>query len=280
MELDGFGMESKQREKAKHTAWVCLQCVFARRTGFDFDRFGFTQLGITCCKKGKPRGDMITQRRAAGSTGSVVSQVRGDSTRHSRRNSRGSRSRRRRRQQSSDQDSDSDSNSDSGSDTLAIQRPTYDSENDNVEADYREYSASDSPQRDRKRRRSRRTTPASASDEESTSRDLVSNLQDRIDDYELIVQKLHEERYQLTHTEAASMSSEDLAATKQMLRESLQVVEDEESNRILCIVCCDRKRDTLFLPCRHLVSCVACANVVQTCPVCRKRIGNSVIVYS
>ena len=37
-----------------------------------------------------------------------------------------------------------------------------------------------------------------------------------------------------------------------------------------CIICCDKDRDTLIMPCRHLVCCSVCLlNLDDKCPVCK-----------
>ena len=36
-----------------------------------------------------------------------------------------------------------------------------------------------------------------------------------------------------------------------------------------CVVCMDRRRNALFLPCRHIVVCDECASRVHVCPVCK-----------
>jgi len=43
-----------------------------------------------------------------------------------------------------------------------------------------------------------------------------------------------------------------------------------------CIICCDRGRNVVYLPCKHLVCCARCgmdATKVDRCPVCRVRIA-------
>ena len=44
--------------------------------------------------------------------------------------------------------------------------------------------------------------------------------------------------------------------------------------RLQCAVCMEAERDTLFVPCNHVVACAGCAARVQTCPVCRAAIGS------
>eukprot|EP01113_Clastostelium_recurvatum_P000620 TRINITY_DN10290_c0_g1_i1.p1 TRINITY_DN10290_c0_g1~~TRINITY_DN10290_c0_g1_i1.p1 ORF type:complete len:595 (+),score=110.66 TRINITY_DN10290_c0_g1_i1:11-1795(+) len=50
-----------------------------------------------------------------------------------------------------------------------------------------------------------------------------------------------------------------------------------------CVICFDAPRDTVFLPCRHLSSCLACAQLLQKssghCPMCRGGISDVMTVY-
>lgn len=37
----------------------------------------------------------------------------------------------------------------------------------------------------------------------------------------------------------------------------------------LCVVCSERKRNTLFLPCKHIVICTECSTLLNECPTCK-----------
>lgn len=61
--------------------------------------------------------------------------------------------------------------------------------------------------------------------------------------------------------------------------ESVKIT-DEPNEAILCIVCTERPRSVLTLPCRHLVMCAACLNRLYEkgpveCPMCRGGIGTT-----
>ena len=67
--------------------------------------------------------------------------------------------------------------------------------------------------------------------------------------------------------------------------------EEKEEAEKSCIICCDKKADTIFLPCGHLVCCEDCqedmaANVLSDprrfryeCPVCKEFIYHEKKVY-
>ena len=55
--------------------------------------------------------------------------------------------------------------------------------------------------------------------------------------------------------------------------------DSEISDEKLCIICCDKERSIVFLPCGHLSACANCAVVFTNCPNCRGQIEGLVRVY-
>ena len=51
--------------------------------------------------------------------------------------------------------------------------------------------------------------------------------------------------------------------------------------RIQCVVCLNKDRNIVFLPCNHCICCNDCANILQNnkCPTCRGNIQDKQIVY-
>lgn len=52
----------------------------------------------------------------------------------------------------------------------------------------------------------------------------------------------------------------------------------------LCVICKDRQKCVLLLPCKHLCVCEECADKLlltsmKQCPLCRKFISNLISVY-
>ena len=47
-----------------------------------------------------------------------------------------------------------------------------------------------------------------------------------------------------------------------------------------CKVCFDARISALFMPCRHLVCCMPCANLSERCPVCREAISERMRVFA
>jgi len=62
--------------------------------------------------------------------------------------------------------------------------------------------------------------------------------------------------------------------------------DSQHLNGFECVVCLDRKKTVLLLPCKHLCLCPPCHNEIKgmtplnrTCPLCRVRIKNHLVVY-
>eukprot|EP01028_Stygiella_incarcerata_P008079 TRINITY_DN3421_c0_g3_i1.p1 TRINITY_DN3421_c0_g3~~TRINITY_DN3421_c0_g3_i1.p1 ORF type:complete len:239 (+),score=55.62 TRINITY_DN3421_c0_g3_i1:523-1239(+) len=53
------------------------------------------------------------------------------------------------------------------------------------------------------------------------------------------------------------------------LRAKLKVAEKRIEDELLCQVCFEKNRDTLFMPCMHMVCCSKCVASADRCPVCR-----------
>ena len=58
------------------------------------------------------------------------------------------------------------------------------------------------------------------------------------------------------------------------LKRRLQEMEDS----LLCAVCMERKKDTVFM-CGHAV-CSKCSEALQVCPMCRKTITRRIPLYT
>ena len=65
--------------------------------------------------------------------------------------------------------------------------------------------------------------------------------------------------------------------------QELQKREQELDERQQCIICFERPRAVVFVPCGHLVSCEACVSLVQgtdaNCPSCRQHITSQVRAF-
>jgi E3 ubiquitin-protein ligase mind-bomb len=46
-----------------------------------------------------------------------------------------------------------------------------------------------------------------------------------------------------------------------------------------CLLCSEQKRDTVFKPCGHVVSCEACGSRIKKCLMCRETVSSREKVY-
>lgn len=85
-------------------------------------------------------------------------------------------------------------------------------------------------------------------------------------------------------TETPTRSAEQKAS---MSREDLELEVEREKDKRACVVCQDRQKNVLILPCRHLCLCLQCANQIarahfidnRVCPLCRTRIKTIMDIY-
>lgn len=65
--------------------------------------------------------------------------------------------------------------------------------------------------------------------------------------------------------------------------------ENSERSNSLCVLCCDKERKVLFLPCKHCKVCRGCFGRMNEqsqksgdkslCPICRAIINDSLLIY-
>ena len=46
----------------------------------------------------------------------------------------------------------------------------------------------------------------------------------------------------------------------------------------LCINCKRQRKDTFFMPCRHMAICHICIKVTKSCPICKVSVGNALFL--
>jgi len=95
------------------------------------------------------------------------------------------------------------------------------------------------------------------------------------------------------HTHEASLSSVlslrsrsvprvELGKTNDTRQHLLHQLEKEQENK-LCVVCQDRNKCVIVLPCRHLCLCTECSVIIKrdhgTCPMCRQNVRRTMKIY-
>lgn len=63
-----------------------------------------------------------------------------------------------------------------------------------------------------------------------------------------------------------------------LISEALQ----SQAEQRLCVICAEREKTVVLLPCRHLCLCDVCSSYdsMVNCPLCRKDIDHKISVYS
>lgn len=51
-------------------------------------------------------------------------------------------------------------------------------------------------------------------------------------------------------------------------------IEAPDINVDECLLCSEQKRDTVFKPCGHVVSCEACGSRIKKCLICRETVSS------
>jgi superfamily II helicase len=98
------------------------------------------------------------------------------------------------------------------------------------------------------------------------SEDLISKLKRQISNLQAEV-----ESQNLIHQESLKVSED------QNLRLERQVQDLQDS--IMCKLCMDQKVSQFLSPCNHAVCCKNCIKGIKKCPICRKTIESSHIIY-
>ena len=92
------------------------------------------------------------------------------------------------------------------------------------------------------------------------------------------------------HAALRALGEDELRAHVHKVLDALTAAQQEESVRnavdaeFKCVVCCDRPRRALLLPCKHMCLCVVCcaevrAKVPPLCPLCRAAIADSIVAF-
>lgn len=86
----------------------------------------------------------------------------------------------------------------------------------------------------------------------------------------------NEMNFEIKPQQLYSMSFHELSCLEKLLRQSLQIVQQETTSRKECKICLADSADVMFLPCTHLVTCTRCSKQIKDCPICRLKIEQSI----
>lgn len=70
------------------------------------------------------------------------------------------------------------------------------------------------------------------------------------------------------HNKATSYTNTSNRSNRKKKKKSTTTV---KPMNFVCIICLERQRDTIILPCHHVISCSVCNNTMKykECPICR-----------
>ena len=73
---------------------------------------------------------------------------------------------------------------------------------------------------------------------------------------------------------------ENIARRETFLEDSKIIqIKDDFDNEIICCICLNDKPNIVFMPCKHLCSCLDCSNKVKKCPICRLKIKDKMKIF-
>ncbi|CAD8101869.1 unnamed protein product [Paramecium sonneborni] len=70
-----------------------------------------------------------------------------------------------------------------------------------------------------------------------------------------------------------------IGTTNQYICQQNKMKVNEISGENLCIICVERERDCLILPCKHNATCLKCSKNLALCPFCRVKIQETIRIY-
>jgi len=87
---------------------------------------------------------------------------------------------------------------------------------------------------------------------------------------------------QMAYEEVEALEQEQNGYLAQTVRRKQLIVEAERDS-YMCVICLERRRSVLLLPCRHLCLCHICSSEneeqLRTCPLCQKGIENKIQTF-
>ena len=57
------------------------------------------------------------------------------------------------------------------------------------------------------------------------------------------------------------------------------LLNSHNKSNTLCNICIDESIQILLIPCKHASLCINCSKLIQTCPICYKKVENKERIY-
>lgn len=123
---------------------------------------------------------------------------------------------------------------------------------------------------------------------EEKNRSKMKAAQDQIEKHKEIAKVLRKQVERLTGQAANQLQVPELLSLQQELIHSSSLVSmalqqrfDDFEEEVLCVICKETRKNTLFIPCNHLCVCLDCSPKVESeCPICRQAIEGRQRIYA
>ena len=98
-----------------------------------------------------------------------------------------------------------------------------------------------------------------------------------------IIKKFHKaanDYFNKIKMEKPKLSKKNKKPSVDQFLKMLKLLDIED--KLLCRICFDSERETVFMPCKHMVACVQCAErsiqVFNHCPICKQSVSSIIKV--
>uniref|UniRef100_A0A7S1PEW1 RING-type domain-containing protein n=1 Tax=Percolomonas cosmopolitus TaxID=63605 RepID=A0A7S1PEW1_9EUKA len=83
----------------------------------------------------------------------------------------------------------------------------------------------------------------------------------------------------LSTSSLSGCNKQNLLLLLNRLKSSVSLIENQLEEHVFCVVCMEKERKVICVPCGHLVCCGSCLEGQSECPVCRSAIEKKMLVY-
>ena len=106
-------------------------------------------------------------------------------------------------------------------------------------------------------------------------------IDERTPEEQTVSQLIYLHRQERRLLQAAQQARADMTMIAKVLRpdifpspvQHIREPSPEEAEKMKgkeCVICMERAKDTVLLPCKHMQTCTTCTANIHTCPICRK----------
>eukprot|EP00993_Chasmostoma_nieuportense_P004354 NODE_5028_length_708_cov_23.079174_g4865_i0.p1 GENE.NODE_5028_length_708_cov_23.079174_g4865_i0~~NODE_5028_length_708_cov_23.079174_g4865_i0.p1 ORF type:complete len:184 (+),score=48.76 NODE_5028_length_708_cov_23.079174_g4865_i0:70-552(+) len=77
-------------------------------------------------------------------------------------------------------------------------------------------------------------------------------------------------------TDLSALSVTELTQWLNQCWEGIRLLQSAQQDKINCCICFEHPKAVILMPCQHEATCAGCADRLETCPVCRTPITQSI----